>query len=54
MLRFLFKTFIYNLKKYDEVIIVSDADSTSSGMTALIYALKSVGNDSITVVSLEG
>ena len=48
------KTFIYNLKKYDEVIIVSDADSTSSGMTALIYALKSVGNDSITIVSLEG
>lgn len=46
-------TFIYNLNKYDEVFIVTDAGSNSSGLTALIYALKSVGNDKITVINLE-
>lgn len=48
------KTFIYNLKKYDEVYIISDAEPYSTGMSALLYALRSVGNeDNITVISLK-
>lgn len=40
-------TYVYNLRKYEKVIIVTDALSRKSGVSDLIYALKSVGNKDI-------
>ena len=43
-------TFIYDLKKYDKVIIITDSINNSPvGCYTLINALKSVGNDNITI-----
>ena len=44
------KTFIYDLKKYDRVIIITDSDKTGRGEKTLISALKSAGNDNISLV----
>ena len=42
-------TYIYDLEKYDQVIILTDAkDRDSSGIQTLVKAVSSVGNDSIT------
>ena len=41
-------TFIYDLKKYDKVIIITDSPSVSqTGLNSLVNALKSVGNNDI-------
>ena len=40
-------TYIYNLKKYDKVIIVTDAIHYEKGVSDLNYALESVGNHNI-------
>lgn len=40
-------TYVYNLRKYEKVIIVTDALSRKGGVSDLIYALKSVGNKDI-------
>lgn len=42
-------TYIYNLKKYDKVIIVTDSTLESEGTTDLLCALESAGNDDIVV-----
>ncbi len=44
------KTFIYDLKKYDCVIIITDSQCNNmTGIYTLVNALKSVGNDNIYV-----
>ena len=44
------KTFIYNLRKYDCVIVVTDSTYEDlTGVNTLVNALKSVGNDNINV-----
>lgn len=44
------KTFIYNLEKYDRVIVITDSVSSSDiGMITLVNALKSVGNNNIKI-----
>lgn len=43
-------TFIYDLKKYDKVIVITDSKNDSpAGRYTLINALRSVGNDNITI-----
>ncbi len=43
-------TYIYNLKKYDKVIIVTDSELTSyKGLRSLMSALEKVGNNDISV-----
>lgn len=43
-------TYIYNLKKYDKVVIVTDAKLTSGkGLGCLLSVLQKVGNDNISV-----
>lgn len=43
-------TYIYDLKKYDKVIIITDSTNESpKGRYTLVNALKSVGNDDITI-----
>ena len=44
------KTFIYDLKKHDRVIIITDSDNKGRGEKTLISALKSAGNDNIILV----
>lgn len=46
-------TFIYNLEKYDMVMILTDSQLHSKGLYDLCEDLKSVGNDNITVIRLE-
>lgn len=44
-------TYIYNVRKYDEVIIVTDAKVTENlGLEQLVFALKDCGNEKITVL----
>lgn len=44
------KTFIYNLQKYDEVIVITDSSNRSDvGINTLVNALSSVGNNSIKI-----
>lgn len=48
------RTFIYNLKKYDHVIVVTDAYPVAQrGLDSLIGALKEVGNEDIRLISRE-
>lgn len=42
-------TYVYNLRKYDKVIIVTDAADIAEGMSDLLTALRSVGNQNILV-----
>lgn len=42
-------TYVYNLKKYDKVIVVTDAADISEGVNDLLAALRSVGNQNILV-----
>lgn len=42
-------TYVYNLRKYDKVIIVTDTDDIAEGMSDLLAALRSVGNQNILV-----
>lgn len=42
-------TFIYNLERYDKVIILTDSLKDTDGLSDLWNALKSVGNDDITI-----
>ncbi len=42
-------TYVYNLREYEKVIIVTDALNRRSGVSDLIHALKSVGNKDITL-----
>lgn len=42
-------TYVYNLKKYDKVIVVTDTVDITEGMNDLISALRSVGNQEILV-----
>lgn len=45
------KTFVYDLAKYDQVLIVTDAENpTEEGIAALVEALQSVGNEKIMMV----
>ena len=41
---------LYNLKKYDKVIVVTDAAEITEGLNDLLSALRSVGNHNIMVV----
>ena len=43
-------TYVYNLKKYDKVIVVTDAAEITEGLNDLLSALRSVGNHNIMVV----
>lgn len=47
-------TFIYDLQKYDKVLIVSDTDSRSNGLSDLVGALYLCGNTNITFVKVGG
>lgn len=42
-------TYVYNLKKYDKVIVVTDTGIVAEGMNDLLVALRSVGNKNILV-----
>lgn len=42
-------TYVYNLRKYDKVIIVTDTSVIAEGMSDLLAALRSVGNQNILV-----
>lgn len=42
-------TYVYNLRKYDKVIIVTDTADIAEGMSNLLTALRSVGNQNILV-----
>ena len=42
-------TYVYNLREYEKVIIVTDSLRRESGVSDLIYALKSLGNKDITL-----
>lgn len=42
-------TYVYNLRKYDKVIVVTDAADVTEGLNDLILALGSVGNQNILV-----
>lgn len=42
-------TYVYNLKKYDKVIVVTDTAIIAEGMNDLLAALRSVGNQNILV-----
>lgn len=42
-------TYVYNLRKYDKVIIVTDTADIAEGMSDLLAALRSVGNQNILV-----
>lgn len=42
-------TFLYDIEKYDEVIILTDSSECGSGMTDLVNAIKSKGNSSISI-----
>lgn len=42
-------TYVYNLRKYDKVIVVTDTADIQGGMSDLITALKSVGNENILI-----
>lgn len=45
------KTFIYNLQRYDRVLVVTDAqDVNIQGLNSLITALKRQGNDEISLI----
>lgn len=43
-------TYIYNLKRYDKVLILTDTQRCTRGLWDLCDALKSAGNDDITVI----
>lgn len=43
-------TFIYNLRRYDKVFIVTDSDADTDGMKSLCHALSSCQNDDITKI----
>lgn len=43
------KTYIYNINKYDRVIVVTDGSCKGKGFQSLLSALRFVGNDSISV-----
>lgn len=42
-------TYVYNLKKYDKVIVVTDTGIVAEGMNDLLVALRSVGNKNILI-----
>lgn len=42
-------TYVYNLRKYDKVIVVTDTADVTEGLNDLILALESVGNQNILV-----
>lgn len=45
------RTFIYNLRKYDKVLVVSDAANTNTqGLLSIYAALEEFGNDNITLI----
>ena len=46
-------TYLYNLKKYDAVYIVTDAGYHNKGLSELILALRLFGNTDITEIILE-
>lgn len=43
-------SYVYNLKKYDKIMIVTDAPIRTDGDSDLVCALKSVGNQDITLL----
>ncbi len=45
-------TFIYNLEKYDSVIILTDAQKPGNGLRDICSALENAGNNDITVAKL--
>lgn len=47
-------TYIYNLKKYDSVYIITDSICNNNGINSLINALKINGNTNITIINLGG
>lgn len=42
-------TYVYNLERYDKVLILTDAMTDSDGLSDLCFALKSTGNKDITI-----
>lgn len=46
-------TYIYNLRKYDRVIIVTDCELSSAGLRELVDLLCEYGNDDITCIILK-
>lgn len=42
-------TFVYNLRQYDKVIVVTDAIKRDDDLSDLVQALKNVGNQNITI-----
>lgn len=42
-------TYVYNLKEYDKVIVVTDTGIVAEGMNDLLVALRSIGNKNILV-----
>lgn len=47
------RTFIYNLDRYDEVFIVTNAEASNEGLSELITVVKAVGNTKVTKICLE-
>ena len=47
-------TYIYNLKKYDNIYIVTDSIYNNDGINSLINALKIKDNKNITIINLGG
>lgn len=45
------RTFVYDLRKYDQAVIITDApDEKKTGENTLVNALKMCGNDDITII----
>ena len=45
-------TYVYNLQKYDKVVIVTDANTLGSGSRHLLKVLREAGNTDITLVQI--
>lgn len=45
-------TYVYNLQKYDKVIVVTDASTLGTGMRHLLKVLREAGNTDITMVQI--
>ena len=46
------RTYVYNLKRYDKVIIVTDATNLGIGMRSLVRCLRTVGNKDISLIQI--
>lgn len=46
------RTYVYNLKRYDKVIIVTDATELGIGMRSLVRCLRTVGNKDVSLIQI--